>query len=371
MELQNDIEAAVFDLAYLVGCVVNEVRPDVERVAAIDLDAVYREASRHMLDAAAAMALESAGVRDERSSLRIARSIRKTALFDKEKKAVLEKMEENGIWYMPLKGALVKDLYPKYWMREFSDHDILFDPARRDDVREIMLGLEFTEGKEKDGIHDHYYKNPVLNFEMHWILFGTTFDRTIAAYYSNVKEWLIKDPENQFGWHFTPEDFYVYFLAHAYKHYSDGGTGLRSLLDIYVILKETSPDMVKVSAELEKLGMTDFESRFRSLSLDLFGGKELTEDELEMLSYMVSSGTYGTVQNSVGNKISKAGGGKIGKRRYIFNRIFPTMEQIENWNPFFYQHKILLPFLLPYRLLRGVFKRRASLTAELKALKKF
>ena len=129
--------------------------------------------------------------------------------------------------------------------------------------------------------------------------------------------------------------------------------------------------MVKVSAELEKLGMTDFESRFRSLSLDLFGGKELTEDELEMLSYMVSSGTYGTVQNSVGNKISKAGGGKSGKWRYIFNRIYPTMEQIENYNTFFYRHKILLPFLLPFRLLRGVFKRRARLTTELKALKKF
>ena len=201
----------VFDLAYLVGCVVNEVRPDVERVAAIDLDAVYQEASRHMLDAAAAMALESAGVRDERSSLRIARSIRKTALFDKEKKAVLEKMEENGIWYMPLKGALVKDLYPKYGMREFSDYDILFDSARRDDVREIMLGLGFTEGKEKDGKHGHYYKNPVLNFEMPWLLFEAAFDRAIAEYYSNVKDRLIKDPENNFGWHLPPKIFMFTF----------------------------------------------------------------------------------------------------------------------------------------------------------------
>lgn len=106
MEYRNGIEETVFDLAYLVGCAANEVKPDAERVAVMDLDAVYREASRHMLDAAAAMALESAGVRDECSSLRIARSLRKTALFDREKKAVLEKMEENGIWYMPFKGAL-------------------------------------------------------------------------------------------------------------------------------------------------------------------------------------------------------------------------------------------------------------------------
>ena len=370
MEYRNGIEAVVFDLAYLVGCAVNEVKPDAERVAVMDLDAVYREASRHMLDAAAAMALESAGVRDERSSLRIARSLRKTALFDREKKAVLEKMEENGIWYMPFKGALVKELYPKYGMREFSDHDILFDSSRRNDLRDIMRVLGFSRGEE-GGVHDHYFKAPVLNFEMHKILFSPTFDPTIAEYYNNVKERLVKDPENHFGWHFTTEDFYVYILAHAYKHYANSGTGLRSLLDIYVILKKTSPDLGKVSAELEKLGMTDFEYRFRSLALDLFSGKELAENELEMLAYIVGSGTYGTVQNSVGNNISKAGGGKSGKWRYIFNRFFPTMEQVKYGNHFFYRHKILLPFLFPYRLLRAVFKRRARLTAELKTLRKF
>lgn len=163
----------------------------------------------------------------------------------------------------------------------------------------------------------------------------------------------------------------LYILAHAYKHYANSGTGLRSLLDIYVILKETSPDMGKVSAELEKLGMTDFEYRFRSLSLDLFSGKELTEDELEMLGYIAGSGTYGTVQNIVSNKINEAGGGKSGKWRYIFNRFFPTMEQVKYGNHFFYRHKILLPFLFSYRLLRAVFKRRARLTAELKTLRKF
>ncbi|MBQ6341721.1 MAG: nucleotidyltransferase family protein [Anaerolineaceae bacterium] len=371
VENRNGINTAVFDLAYLLGCEVNGVKPDAEQVAMMDLDAVYQEAGRHMLDAAAAMALESAGVRDECSSMRIARSMRKTALFDREKKAVLEKMEENGIWYMPFKGALVKQLYPKYGMREFSDYDILFDSTRRNDLRELMLGLGFSGERVEGGVHDHYFKTPVLNFEMHKILFSLAFDRRIVGYYENVKERLVKDPDNQFGWHFTSEDFYVYILAHAYKHYSNGGTGLRSLLDIYVILKEISPDKKKVSAELEKLGITDFESLFRSLSLDLFSGKELTEDELEMLAYMVSSGTYGTVQNIVSNKISKAGGGKSGKRRYIFNRFFPTMEQIEYGNPFFYKHKILLPFLMPYRLLRGVLKRRAHLIAELKALKKF
>ncbi len=48
MEYRNGIEETVFDLAYLVGCAANEVKPDAERVAVMDLDEVYQEAGRHI-----------------------------------------------------------------------------------------------------------------------------------------------------------------------------------------------------------------------------------------------------------------------------------------------------------------------------------
>ncbi|MBR6088961.1 MAG: nucleotidyltransferase family protein [Anaerolineaceae bacterium] len=163
---------AVFDLAYLLSCAVNESQPDPERVSAMDFDAVYGLADKHMLGAAAAMALESAGFRDKRSTRIIAVSLQKTVLFDQAKKAVLGALEDAGIWYMPLKGAVIKDLYPKSGMREMADLDILFDASRAAEVRTIMEALGFSTYKYGQSTHDVYRKKPVLYFEMHKALFG-------------------------------------------------------------------------------------------------------------------------------------------------------------------------------------------------------
>lgn len=38
--------------------------------------------------------------------------------------------------------------------------------------------------------------------------------------------------------HFSREDFYIYLVAHEYKHYFLGGTSLRSLADTYIYLKK-------------------------------------------------------------------------------------------------------------------------------------
>ena len=356
------------DLIYLAGCAVNEVQPDRERIKMMDLDAVRDEADRHMLGAAAAFALESAGFRDARTSLVIASAVRKAAVFDRERKIILEKLEEAAVWYLPLKGAVIKDLYPKFGMREMCDHDILVDSVHRADVDKIMLGLGFRKGEIECGIHDTYFKPPCLNFEMHWALFDRSIDPAVADYYENVESHLIKDNSTGYGRHFSPEDLYIFVIVHAYKHYLMAGTGLRTLLDVYLLLKKTAPDLSAVSAELEKINLSEFEKKVRMLAFGLFGGDELPDDAVQMLEYMMDSGVYGTVDNRVGNFIQRSGGGQTGKRRYILNRLFPSMEQIKEGNSFFYRHKILLPLLLPYRIGRAVLKRRKRLFGELKTL---
>ena len=54
------------DLIYLLSCAINGEKPDPERVAGMDLDALYTLASRHMLAATVAPALQAAGVKDAR-----------------------------------------------------------------------------------------------------------------------------------------------------------------------------------------------------------------------------------------------------------------------------------------------------------------
>ena len=131
------------DLIYLVSCAVNGVTPDAERVAGMDLDAIYNLASRHMLAATVAPALKAAGVQDERFAKALEHSALKSSTMDMEMDALFAELDAAGIWHMPLKGTVLQNLYPVYGMRQMSDHDILFDATRADDVRAIMEGLGF------------------------------------------------------------------------------------------------------------------------------------------------------------------------------------------------------------------------------------
>lgn len=367
----DEYRAAILDVVYLAACAVNGTVPDVERVRQMDLETLYQAADRHLLTGITAMALESAGVKDAAFTQAKGKAIRKVAAFDVERAAVLAKLEEAGIWYMPLKGSILKDLYPKIGMRQMADNDILYDAERSEDVRAIMEGLGFsTDEYFGRGVRDHYNKPPVCNFEMHHALFAATPNENLAEYYQNVKSRLILNEDSSYGYHFTDEDFYIYMLAHEYKHYFYSGTGLRSVLDTYVYLKAKGNllDWSYIAGELDKLGISDFEAQNREFTMNLFNGEELTAQDQTMLEYIFSSGAYGTVQNRIQNKIDKYGNGFAGQVKYAFHRLFLPMDVVRAVFPVFAKYPVLLPFLPIYRVLNGLIKRRKKVLSELKIL---
>ena len=63
------------DVIYLASCAVNDTVPEKVRVEQMDLEAVYALGSRHMITAAVAFALETAGFKDKRSGSAIAAAI--------------------------------------------------------------------------------------------------------------------------------------------------------------------------------------------------------------------------------------------------------------------------------------------------------
>ena len=366
----EEARAVVSDLAYLAACAVDGRIPDAERVSRMDLAALYRMSERHLLSGITAMALESAGVQDDAFTQAKGNAIRKAAILDAEKGPVLDALEAAGIWHMPLKGSVIKDLYPKLGMRQMSDIDILFDASKTQDVYKAMTGLGFEGEVNEHSVHDHYTKPPVCNFELHRKLFGESHVDKLVEYYKDVKSRLIPEEGTSFRFRFSPEDFYIYMTAHEYKHYSNNGTGLRSLLDTYVYYtkKGSTMDWAYISAELEKLGIADFEARGRSLALHLFGGEELAEAEQEMLDYISASGTYGKVANGVNNRVDAYGGGLRGKIRYFFSRAFLPMSTVRSSFPLFAKVPVLLPFLPLYRTVRSFFNNRSKMKTELKTL---
>ncbi len=377
MSEENRLDAAL-ETVYLASCVLDGTTPDRERIEKADLSRIFRFASSHYLGAICAEALESAGVLNDDFEEAKTRAIRKALIMTAEKDGILSEMEEQGIWYLPLKGAVIKDLYPGIGLREFSDIDILFDETRRDDVRKIMLSRGFTP-EELTAKHDTYMKPPVSNMEMHRGLFVAHDGALIYRYYLDPVRLLVPDEGKRFGYHLSHEDFYIYMIAHEHKHYFQGGTGLRSLMDITVFEKAygDSLDRDYIAAELEKMELVEFERTNRALALKLFHGEEISAEEWEMLGYMSDSGVYGTVTHAVQNSQKGYGKSFFGKLRYILKRLSypvsrknPDYERFAAFFPFFYKHRIFLPLLFFYRIGRALTTRRGVFNAEIEELKR-
>ena len=358
---------------------------------------IYYIAKKHNLVSIMAQAMEKLGFESdsdiwkrwlkEKNQL-----IYKSVLMDVEREAIQDFFEKNNIWYMLLKGMVIRKYYPAPELREMADNDILFDNKYSKEVYEFMTARGYKSDDYNKGYHDEYLKPPAYNFEMHRQLVSSKERPKWYEYYKDVKSILIKDTNenretaannesnntsNQF--YFSDNDFYVYFIVHTYKHFLNSGMGLRTVLDVYLYVSNLQEklDFDYIEEQLKKLDAYDFEQTFRSIAFKMFD--ENLEDrkwwdlfdvkEQEMLSYILDAGTYGNLENSVAHNMGYTKGEKkkaSDKVKYIFRRLFPPMDTIEEFFPFFYKHKWAIPFLYIYRIGKIPFARRKKVAGELK-----
>ena len=120
-----------------------------------------------------------------------------------------------------------------------------------------------------------------------------------------------------------------------------------------------------IFSEIKKLGIGSFEEKNRNLAIKIFkkgDTDKLSAEEKELLRYFVNSGTYGVQQHVISNSINKKG-----RFKYILRRIFLGKKEIEEYYPFFYKHKLLLPILPFYRLI----VRNKSAKEEIRTVLKY
>ena len=398
---------------------------------------LYYIAKKHNLVSLMAQAMEKMGFESdseiwkrwlkEKNQL-----IYKSVLMDVEREAIQDFFEENNIWYMLLKGMVIRKYYPAPELREMADNDILFDNKYSKEVYDFMTARGYKSDDYNKGYHDEYLKPPAYNFEMHRQLVSSKERPKWYEYYKDVKSILINDANGKNQFYFSDNDFYVYFIVHTYKHFLNSGMGLRTVLDVYLYVSNLQDklDFDYIEEQLKKLDAYDFEQTFRSLAFKMFGenAKEgnAAADELqdsfddkeqdmlresfdakeqdmlresfdakkqdklcgsfdakeqdkwwnsfdakeqEMLSYILDAGTYGNLENSVAHKMGYTKGEKkkaSDKAKYIFRRLFPSMDTIEEFFPFFYKHKWAIPFLYIYRIGKIPFTRRKKVAGELR-----
>ena len=131
MSIIND-RHNISDIAYICSCAVNGAIPKQEGyLTTLDFDLLYDVAEKHMLAALVGLPLNRAGISSPQFQNAVALAQRKTVILDNDMKNVTVALEAAGIWYMPLKGAVLKDLYPHFAMREMADTDIYLIPHKR------------------------------------------------------------------------------------------------------------------------------------------------------------------------------------------------------------------------------------------------
>lgn len=179
-----------------------------------------------------------------------------------------------------------------------------------------------------------------------------------------------------FEYSFSSEDFYIFMLAHEYKHYTLSGTGLRSLVDTFVFLRKWNETLNwdYIFTELETLGLSGFEKQNRELAYSLFFGRQLSDSKKDMLMYFMTSGTFGTEERYMDYVISSKLSGddsSKSKWRYLKSRILISGEDLQKFYPFFAKHTWLIPFLQIHRLFIAIFLKPRTVFREYQRIKQF
>lgn len=194
------INQIAYDTIYLASFGINsKCKPDEKcldryRTNEENRKELFRMSAKHFIDALTGMTLKQAGVALPKYwEERMVKAVRKVLLFDEERKKLCAWMDREHIWYLPLKGIVLKEYYPSIGMRQMSDNDILFDADAWERVEKHMCSEGYETESVGKGNHDVYQKPPVYNFEMHRSLYGRGNDERWVEYYSDIKNRLLSD----------------------------------------------------------------------------------------------------------------------------------------------------------------------------------
>ncbi len=258
---------------------------------------------------------------------------------------------EACIEFVPLKGSVLRHLYPHPYLRVSCDIDLL---VRAADVERACDVLTNTLSYERRGASTHdisFYTAENVHIELHFSLTEAENPQPSDAILQRIFDYTVGD---DFEKQLTPEAFYLYHVAHMAKHVMDGGCGVRPLLDLYV-LRATSRDEALTKTLLHEAALDVFADVCERLCDAWVCGHAHDEVTDSLSRYLLSGGVYGTLENSV--HVSKARRG--GRVRYLFGKLFPPFAVLSRDYPVLRRHPYLFPVMQVVRWFRLLFSKDA------------
>lgn len=268
---------------------------------------------------------------------------------------------ENGkIPFLPLKGSVLRQLYPEPWQRTSCDIDIL---VKREDISRATELLEQESWKrwEQSSNEITFTSKGNTVLELHHSLMEDHVTLPVKTLLDAV--WQHTQPVTGKAYQMAlPEEwFYCCHLAHMAKHMVFGGCGVRPFLDLWILDKKYPRLELPEGSGLEK-----FKQAAQKLSGIWFSGEPMDKFSCLLQDYILSGGTYGSLKNQVDMQQVKKGG----KGKYILARLFPPFTEMAGLFLVLQKHPWLTPvfyIVRPFRLLFGGSWKRS--VRELEMLK--
>lgn len=266
---------------------------------------------------------------------------------------IADLFDKNDIDYIPLKGTVIRDMYPQPWLRTSCDIDILVKENDLKSATDILLNVSGYTLKS-ESTHDVVLISPdgVL-VELHFKLIG---NRKSPYYKTLSKVWDTAQASEGLGHRFSlsNELFYCYHIVHMAKHFRLGGCGLRPFIDLMLIEKRFDIDYKKVDKLLGKVNLQKFAESARKLGRVWFYSEEHSDITLQMQKFILDGGVFGTTKTRDVSVHQRKGG----KLRFIFSRIIVPYHYLKRDYPKLEKYPILTPFYEVCRIFSLMFGRK-------------
>lgn len=250
--------------------------------------------------------------------------------------SVLEKAE---IPFIPLKGSVIRSLYPEPWMRTSCDIDILVKENILETVAQILCEkLEYVSETQRSVNELSLYAPGGVHLELHYDL--TEGDKYGKEILSNIWEYAEPIENKNYQMQLTDSAFYFYHIAHMIKHFENGGCGVRPFLDLWLLNNRINFDRTDRENLLKEGDFLAFANVCERLSVVWLEDAESDALVTQLEEYVFTGGVYGTLQNRVGMQQAKKGS----KFKYILSRIFISNKELKIKYPKLEKYPWLAPF---------------------------
>lgn len=267
-------------------------------------------------------------------------SVYRYELLNFELSTVKELFEKNNIPFLPLKGAVLRELYPEPWMRTSCDIDILVRSEDLERAASALCSNGYTQ-QTNTTTYDYQLESPSgIHFELHHSLKQDDSVLQEDAILEGVWEECSLVENTACEYRMSNEMLLFYHLAHMANHFTYGGCGVRPLIDLWLIINKVSIDEQKLKGMLEKAGLLNFYNESKNLCRMWLENVEGSQTTSQMEKFILSGGAYGDFENYATIQVANG----QGKGRTFFKIMFLPRAKLEVSYPNLKKHPWLMPF---------------------------